>query len=199
MCALGRTPGAILSSIVRRAIAALALPTLALGLAISAALTSPTVKAGAKVTASQADLLVQHVASQYAASSSGGGSAKPVGNYTPPKTGGRIDIVIKFALNQRGKPYRWGASGPRSFDCSGLIMKSFLQIGIRLPHQSGAQMRYGRAVSRSQLRPGDLVAPHAGHVMIYIGNGLAVHASNPRTGVKVSKVYAFWKARRIVG
>jgi cell wall-associated NlpC family hydrolase len=112
---------------------------------------------------------------------------------------GDIAAVIRFALAQVGRPYVFGAAGPSSFDCSGLTRAAYLLLGISLPHQTGALAGYGRAVSRADLRPGDLIFPSSSHVAIYLGNGLMVHASNPRTGVKVSTIYAFAFARRIVG
>jgi cell wall-associated NlpC family hydrolase len=110
----------------------------------------------------------------------------------------RVDTVIRFALAQVGKPYQWGAAGPSRYDCSGLVMAAYARIGIRLPHQSGAMLGHGRRVSRAQLRPGDLVWPHPGHVGIYVGGGRFVHASNPRTDIYVGRLYSFWQARRVV-
>jgi cell wall-associated NlpC family hydrolase len=110
----------------------------------------------------------------------------------------RARTVINYALAQRGKQYCWGGSGPYCFDCSGLVMASFLRIGIRLPHQSGSMLRYGTRISRSQLRPGDIVWPQYGHVAIYLGNNRIIHASNPRTDVLVSSLYGFYAARRVI-
>ncbi|WP_106848797.1 NlpC/P60 family protein [Blastococcus sp. Marseille-P5729] len=88
---------------------------------------------------------------------------------------GSASTVVSWAMSQRGKPYVWGGSGPNGYDCSGLTMMAYKQIGISLPHSSSAQRGYGTTVPFSQLQPGDLVfAP--GHVAIYIGNGTVVHA-----------------------
>lgn len=111
---------------------------------------------------------------------------------------GRAEVVIRFALAQVGKQYVWGADGPDSYDCSGLVMRAYQKVGISLPHQSGAMLSYGKRVSRSELRRGDLVWPQSGHVAIYLGNNKIVHASNPRTDVKVSSLYSFWTARRLL-
>lgn len=111
---------------------------------------------------------------------------------------GRAGIVVAYARAQVGKRYVFATAGPNTFDCSGLVVAAYNRIGISLPHQTGGLIRRGRAVSRSQLIPGDLVFPSSGHVAIYIGNGLIVHASNPRTGVKISTIYSFWAARRIL-
>ncbi len=89
--------------------------------------------------------------------------------------------VIKVAYAQLGKPYRYGAAGPDAFDCSGLVMYCYAQVGVRLPHSSYMQSRCGVPVSYSELQPGDLVFFHGfGHVGLYIGNGQYIHA--PRTG-----------------
>ena len=72
---------------------------------------------------------------------------------------GQIAPVLSFALAQQGKPYAFNTSGPDSYDCSGLTMAAFAEIGISLPHYSGAQVRYGAAVdwAVSPIMPGDLV------------------------------------------
>lgn len=93
--------------------------------------------------------------------------------------------AVSIAMKQLGKPYRWGAAGPNAFDCSGLTMYVYAQLGIYLPHSSRAQYNCGVRVSRSELEPGDLVffarrSGRIGHVGIYIGNGMMIHA--PQTG-----------------
>jgi len=94
--------------------------------------------------------------------------------------------IVRIALSQRGVHYRWGGASPGTgFDCSGFTRWVFAHVGIDLPHQSGAQFSYGRQVPRSALKPGDLVFfDHLGHVGIYVGHGLFVHA--PQTGQVVS-------------
>lgn len=117
----------------------------------------------------------------------------------PPRVNGsRARAVISFALAQVGKPYVFGADGPGSYDCSGLVKASFARVGIHLPHQTGQLVNRGRRVSRAALQPGDIVFPDSGHVGIYLGRGKMVHASNPRTDIKVSTIYAFWTARRLL-
>lgn len=104
--------------------------------------------------------------------------------------------AVAYALAQVGKPYRWAAAGPGSYDCSGLVMMSYRQVGVSLPHQTGGIIRVGQPVARGQLQAGDLVFPSSGHVGIYLGGGQMVHAPKPGDHVKVSPVYAFWAARR---
>jgi cell wall-associated NlpC family hydrolase len=98
-----------------------------------------------------------------------------------------------IALRYLGIPYLWGGASPATgFDCSGLVMYVYAQIGISLPHYAAAQYQLGTPVDRSQLQPGDLVFFDAlDHVGIYIGNGQFVHA--PQTGdvVKITALSDF--------
>jgi len=94
--------------------------------------------------------------------------------------------VVDFALSQRGEPYVWGAAGPGSWDCSGLMLGAYSQIGIDLPHNAAAQWNTVAHISRDELQPGDFVFYNdLAHVGMYIGNGLIVHAPNSTTVVKV--------------
>ena len=112
---------------------------------------------------------------------------------------GSATAAVQFALAQVGDSYVWGASGPNAWDCSGLTQAAMRRVGVSLPHQSGAQGRAGRAISRSQLRPGDLVV-WSGHVALSLGGDKIVHAANPRVGVVVGKIYGSPIGyRRIVG
>ncbi|HWL35768.1 MAG TPA: NlpC/P60 family protein [Frankiaceae bacterium] len=101
---------------------------------------------------------------------------------------GRAAIAVQEAYRQLGKPYRWGAEGPDSFDCSGLSKWAWAKAGVSLPHYSRAQYNEGRHVSQGELQPGDLVffGNPIHHLGIYVGNGNMIHA--PQTGdvVKVS-------------
>jgi cell wall-associated NlpC family hydrolase len=118
------------------------------------------------------------------------------------KTGSYPDVVLPLATNvgttalraaltQRGKPYVWGAAGPDSYDCSGLVVWAFAQEGISLPHYTGSLWNSGLHVSRDQLEPGDLVFFFAdiSHVAIYIGNGLMVDAPSAGQDVQVQPVF----------
>jgi cell wall-associated NlpC family hydrolase len=102
----------------------------------------------------------------------------------------RAQIAIDFALSQRGKPYQWGSAGPNSYDCSGLTMRSYSKAGISLDHYTGSQWNAGRHVSRSELRPGDLVFFYSDHhhVGLYLGGGQMVHAPHSGTVVQVSSI-----------
>jgi peptidoglycan DL-endopeptidase CwlO len=98
--------------------------------------------------------------------------------------------TLRYALSRRGDPYVWGAAGPGAFDCSGLVVWAYAQVGISLPHYTGDQWNMGVHVSRADLQPGDLVFFYAdiGHVGIYIGNGLMVDAPDFGEVVQVQPV-----------
>jgi len=109
----------------------------------------------------------------------------------PPGGSGGAERAIAFAKAQLGEPYVWGAAGPGSWDCSGLMLKAWGQAGVYLPHYSAAQYYAGTPISAGDLRPGDLVfwgssgSPDSiHHVAMYIGGGQIIHA--PRTGRPVS-------------
>ena len=119
----------------------------------------------------------------------------PPGDMAPPgdlQGGGAPEAatVIQAALSRIGSPYTWGGSGPNAFDCSGLVMWSFQQAGISLPHSSQALAQGGQPVAQDQMQPGDLVTYYsdASHVAIYIGDGMMVHASTYGTPVRVAPV-----------
>lgn len=110
---------------------------------------------------------------------------------TPAAAGsGRSSTAVSFALSQVGKSYVMGATGPSAYDCSGLMLRAWEKAGVGLPRTSQAQFGAGTSVPTSQLQPGDLVFYYSGisHVGMYIGNGMIVHAANPRSGVKVAPV-----------
>ncbi|MFF3729770.1 C40 family peptidase [Streptomyces sp. NPDC002476] len=103
----------------------------------------------------------------------------------PSSAGGE---AVRYAIEQVGKPYVWGAEGPDSFDCSGLTSRAWARAGRPIPRTSQEQWRQLHRVPLNALRPGDLVIyfPKATHVALYIGNGLVVQAPRPGTRVKVS-------------
>ncbi len=108
--------------------------------------------------------------------------------------------LVRVALNQRGKQYVAGGSGPRVFDCSGFTQYVYkTATGKYLPHYSGSQMHRGKRVSKSNLKPGDLLFYGPGgsqHVSMYIGKGKMIHATNPRTDVRIDSVNnGYWRAR----
>ncbi|MFE6041534.1 NlpC/P60 family protein [Streptomyces sp. NPDC056452] len=98
--------------------------------------------------------------------------------------------AVRYAIEQIGKPYVWGAEGPDSFDCSGLTSQAWTAAGRSIPRTSQEQWRQLPKVPVESLRPGDLVVyfPRATHVALYIGDGLVVQAPRPGATVKVSPV-----------
>ena len=116
--------------------------------------------------------------------------------------GGAAAVAVNTALAQVGDRYVWGAGGPDAFDCSGLTSYAYRAAGISLPHSSRSQSQMGRAVSRSELQPGDLLFFYSpvSHVGMYIGNGQMVHASTSSQPVKVASIDSmpsYNSARRI--
>ncbi|MGW4562214.1 NlpC/P60 family protein [Streptomyces sp. NPDC004561] len=93
--------------------------------------------------------------------------------------------AVRYAMNQLGKPYAWGAQGPSAYDCSGLTSEAWEHAGTPIPRTSQEQWHRLRRVPLNRLRPGDLVVyfPEATHVAMYVGHGKVVQA--PRTGQKV--------------
>ena len=115
----------------------------------------------------------------------------------PPPTHGD---VVQYAMSQLNTPYVWGGSAPGGFDCSGLVMWAYAQVGVSLPHSSYAQYGYGVPVSRDQLQPGDLVFfDGLGHVGIYIGGDQFVHAPHTGDVVKISSLGESWYSATYVG
>ena len=99
-------------------------------------------------------------------------------------------IALRYALTRRGDAYVWGAAGPSEFDCSGLVVWSFAQEGISLPHYTGSLWNLGMRVSQTNLEPGDLMFFFAdeSHVGIYVGNGLMVDAPTYGQPVQVQQI-----------
>ena len=118
----------------------------------------------------------------------------PAGYVVPPGTPAPNAAAVDFALAQLGKPYLWGAAGPAAYDCSGLTMAAWAAAGVSLEHYTGDQQQEGVAVSPADLVPGDLVLVPgsgppgpgvAGHVGLYLGDGLVISAIDPAMGVAV--------------
>lgn len=102
--------------------------------------------------------------------------------------------LVQYALQFVGNRYVWGGTSlTNGVDCSGFTMQVYAHYGISLPHHAASQPGYGTRVSSSEAKPGDLFFYSNGdginHVAIYIGNGQVVHASNPRTGIKISNAF----------
>ena len=99
-------------------------------------------------------------------------------------------------MAQLGKPYEWGADGPSTYDCSGLVMRAWQQGGVSLPHYSVAQYAQSQPVALSDLRRGDLVFFASGsdyqsiyHVGLYIGSGQMIEAPYTGENVRISSIW----------
>lgn len=113
---------------------------------------------------------------------------------------GKAALAVKYAISKLGCPYVWGATGPNSFDCSGLVQWAYAQAGVSIPRVTTDQLKCGTPVnSIAESKPGDLLFPHEGHVVMIVeaGTGKCIHA--PQTGdvVKFSTYSSFAYLRRI--
>jgi len=136
-----------------------------------------------------------------AAAATGGGTSS---SSTSSSTGGSIPIppsgtlggqAVAIAMQYLGTPYVWGGASPGGFDCSGLVMYVYSQLGVSLPHNAAAQYGMGVAVPRSALEPGDLVFfDGLGHVGIYVGNGAFIHAPHTGDVVRVSSLSGYYSS-----
>ena len=104
----------------------------------------------------------------------------------------RVELV-EYAKQFLGNRYVWGGTSlTKGADCSGFVLSVFKKFGVKLPHHSGSQANMGTKIKASELQPGDLVfyANSSGtinHVALYIGGGRVIHASSPKSGIKISK------------
>jgi cell wall-associated NlpC family hydrolase len=117
----------------------------------------------------------------------------------PPAPAAKYGGVVGIAMQYLGVPYRWGGASPSGFDCSGLVMYAYAQVGVSLPHFTGSMWGMGVPVSRGDLQPGDLVFFNGlGHMGIYAGGGSFVHAPHTGDVVKVSSMSG-WYASTYMG
>ncbi len=115
----------------------------------------------------------------------------------PPASGSKVDKAISFAHAQLGEKYKWGGSGPSSWDCSGLVMKAWGAAGVSFPHSASAQFSRSKRVSVGSIQRGDLVfwsngsAKSIYHVAIYLGGGKMIHAPRPGRSVEIVSL-TYW-------
>jgi cell wall-associated NlpC family hydrolase len=117
-----------------------------------------------------------------------------------PAPDARYGGVVGVAMQFLGTPYVWGGASPGGFDCSGLIMYAYGQMGVSLPHHAASQYGMGVPVSRDQLQAGDLVFFNGlSHAGIYIGGGQFIHAPHSGDVVKISSLSESWYASTYYG
>lgn len=116
------------------------------------------------------------------------------------------ETLVMQALAQVGKPYRYGGVGPEAFDCSGLVQYVYAQAGVMLPRSTLQQFRTGEAISPAKARTGDLLfyrfdgkQPGPSHVVIYLGEGEAVHAPASGSSVRAARIDIPAFEERLVG
>jgi peptidoglycan DL-endopeptidase CwlO len=136
---------------------------------------------------------------QTVASNSIGAGGTTTATYTGP-TSTQAEQAVAFAYAQLGKPYQWGATGPGSFDCSGLAQAAWAAAGVSIPRDTYEQWAALPHIAASALQPGDLLYYDGiGHVAIYVGDGYIIDA--PQTGLDVEKIpmATAWYAETFVG
>lgn len=128
-----------------------------------------------------------------AAKGSGGGSGTGTGTGSGSDSSAttKAEKVLAFARAQIGKPYVWGATGPASYDCSGLTQAAWKAAGVDIPRTTWDQVKTGTRVATADLRPGDLVFFYddISHVGIYKGDGMMIHAPKPGANVREESIY----------
>ncbi|MGA5445649.1 NlpC/P60 family protein [Streptomyces umbrinus] len=130
-------------------------------------------------------------AAQGTGTSTGAGSASGTSGSGSAASTAKADKALAFARAQVGKPYVWGASGPGSYDCSGLTQAAWKAAGVTLPRTTWDQVKAGTTVSVNSAQPGDLVFFYddISHVGIYIGDGMMIHAPKPGAYVREESIY----------
>lgn len=130
-------------------------------------------------------------AAQGTGTSTGTGSATGTSGSGSTASTAKADKALAFARAQIGKPYVWGASGPGSYDCSGLTQAAWKAAGVTLPRTTWDQVKVGTTVSVNSAQPGDLVFFYddISHVGIYIGDGMMIHAPKPGAYVREESIY----------
>jgi cell wall-associated NlpC family hydrolase len=158
--------------------------------------------AAASAARARLSLAEQQQAVQIVQTPIGASASTPDASVAPPS---QYTGVVGIAMRYLGVPYVWGGASPSGFDCSGLVAYVYAQVGVSLPHYTGAQWNVGVPVARSDLQPGDLVFfDGLGHVGLYIGGGQFIHAPHTGTVVQISSLSGWYSdtyvgARRITG
>ncbi|MER5602944.1 NlpC/P60 family protein [Streptomyces sp. NPDC002265] len=146
----------------------------------------------AELAKQQAAAAAKESAASGSSSSPGSSSASSSSSSAADSTvGTRAEKALAFARAQIGKPYVWGATGPGSYDCSGLTQAAWKAAGVTLPRTTYDQVNAGTTVSLADARPGDLVFFYddVSHVGIYVGDGMMIHAPKPGAYVREESIY----------
>ncbi|MGW6349726.1 NlpC/P60 family protein, partial [Streptomyces sp. NPDC055080] len=140
-----------------------------------------------------AEAEAERKAGEEAAKKNGGEADGGTGTGSGPDSGyaAKAEKVLAFARAQIGRPYVWGATGPSSYDCSGLTQAAWKAAGVDLPRTTWDQVEVGTRVATADLRPGDLVFFYddISHVGIYKGDGMMIHAPKPGANVREESIY----------
>ncbi len=157
-------------------------------------------EARARAAAAAAAAAAAQQAAQPTTTSTGPAPIAPPTGPVPPASSVGAQAV-QIAMGELGVPYVWGGASPAGFDCSGLTMWVYAQLGIHLDHFTGSQWNAGPHVSRDQLAPGDLVffEPGIGHVGLYIGNNEFIEAPHTGAFVQISSLSNPWYAAEYQG
>ena len=145
-----------------------------------------------------------YISSKYTTSSApSNGGGNNGGTVTP--SNGSGSSIVSYAKSFLGCSYVYGATGPRSFDCSGFTQYVYAHFGKSIPRNSAAQYSSSKKISKSQLQAGDLIffsnssAGKVGHVAIYIGGGQMIHAANSKTGVCIDSINSSYYTSHYIG
>lgn len=150
-----------------------------------------------KQAAAKAEADRKAAAAEEAAKEAGSGTGTGTGTGTGSGSGSDADAstkaekVMAFARAQLGKPYVWGATGPASYDCSGLTQAAWKAAGVDIPRTTWDQVNVGTRIATEDLQPGDLVFFYddISHVGIYKGDGMMIHAPKPGANVREESIY----------
>lgn len=124
-------------------------------------------------------------------SGTGAGTGTGSGSGSDATASTKAEKVMAFARAQLGKPYVWGATGPSSYDCSGLTQAAWKAAGVDIPRTTWDQVNVGTRIATADLQPGDLVFFYddISHVGIYKGDGMMIHAPKPGANVREESIY----------
>ncbi|WP_305802138.1 C40 family peptidase [Nocardia alni] len=148
---------------------------------------------GSAETGSASDPVAGGTGSASSGSGTGSASGSASGSAMVPVSSPRARTALSIAQSQLGKPYKWGGTGPNSFDCSGLVQWAYRWVGIFLPRTTWQQAKAGSAVPIWAIQPGDVVIVNrdASHEGIYVGNGMVLNAYDYGVGVVYTPITQF--------